>query len=326
MIKRKRICKHCGSQETKKYGHARGVQRYRCNDCGCQFNDGRRRKKVFVRQLWKDYVFHKQTIRELSETYKKDKRNIRALLRDYEPPQKVHNPRRVNIVVDATYFGERKEDTSWCVVVARDHEQGEDLVWKFSNTESTSVYVSIREELEHIGYIIKSVTGDGFIGIRSAFSGIPFQMCHVHMERIVTKGTTKNPQTQAGQVLLALIRTLHTTTKKTFLKRLNKYIEKYRDFLNEKTINPLTNEQYWTHKELRKAVVSLMMHMPFLFTYSSNTHIAKTTNSLEGRFSHINEVTAIHRGLSKNQKKKLIHSILLASTIAPNKKILLQIL
>lgn len=146
------------------------------------------------------------------------------------------------------------------------------------------------------------------------------------MERIVTKGTTKNPQTEAGQVLLALIRTLHNTTKKTFTKRLSKYILLYQDFLNERTTNPLTGETYWTHKELRKAALSLINHKPYLFSYAANTHIAKTTNSLEGRFSHINEVTAVHRGLSQQQKKKVIHSLLLASTVAPNKKILDEIL
>ena len=152
------------------------------------------------------------------------------------------------------------------------------------------------------------------------------QMCHVHMERLVVRGTTKNPQTEAGQVLLALVRTLHKTTKKTFSKRLNKYIQLYQYFLNEKTMHPQTNRKYWTHKELRKAYFSLLRHKEFLFTYSSNTHIAKTTNSIEGRFSHINEVLAIHRGISNQHKQRLISSILLASSIAPTKKKLKEIL
>jgi hypothetical protein len=316
----------CGSHQTTKRGKARGVQTYLCLDCGRRFSDKRRKKNVLIKHLWQDYVFHKQTVRELSETYGKDKRTIRKLLCSYEPPLKEHRPRPVHIVVDATYYGERTEATSWCVVVARDHELGEDLVWRFANTESTSVYASLRTELEDLGYTIQSVTGDGFSGIRSAFHGIPYQMCHVHMERIVTRGTTKNPQTEAGQVLLALTRTLHNTTKKIFTKRQSKYILFYQDFLNERTANPVTKETYWTHKELRKAVLSLIHHTPYLFTYSANTHIAKTTNSLEGRFSHINEVLAIHRGLSKQQKKKVIHSLFLASTVAPTKEILDEIL
>lgn len=279
-----------------------------------------------MKHFWADYVFHKQTIRELSETYGKDRRTIRKLLCSYVPPHKVHIPRTVYIVVDATYFGERTEDTSWCVVVVRDHETGEDLVWRFAKTESTSVYVSVREELERLGYTIASVTGDGFSGIRSAFAGIPYQMCHVHMERIVTRGTTKNPQTEAGEVLLALSKILHNTTKKTFTRRLQKYFAMYGTLLDEMTTHPLTGERYRTHKRLRSAAMSLLHFTPLLFTYCANTHIAKTTNSLEGRFSHINEVLAIHRGLSKKQKKKVIHSLLLASTIAPSEDTLAEIL
>ena len=95
---------------------------------------------------------------------------------------------------------------------------------------------------------------------------------------------------------------------------------------NKKTINPITKEKYWTHKELRKASLSLIHHKPYLFIFSANTHIAKTTNSLEGRFSHLNEILAIHRGISKQHKQRLISSILLASSIAPTKTKLKEIL
>jgi hypothetical protein len=75
----------------------------------------------------------------------------------------------VHLIVDATYFGERKEETCWCVVVARDMYKKEDLWWSFTKTETASVYRQMREELEALGYIIISVTGDGFGGIRTAF-------------------------------------------------------------------------------------------------------------------------------------------------------------
>jgi hypothetical protein len=93
----------------------------------------------------------------------------------------------------------------------------------------------MRRELELLGYEILSVTGDGFSGIKQAFLGIPYQMCHIHMERIVILGTTRNPQTEAGMVLLALVKTLKSTDKITFQKRLDKYFKKYNSFLNERT-------------------------------------------------------------------------------------------
>ena len=255
-----------------------------------------------------------------------DKRTVRKLFNEYQSPTKLHRPRPIHLTVDATYFGERTEKTSWCVALARDPRLKEDLVWQFAQTESTSLYVGLKDQLNTLGYNILSVTADGLSCIQSAFSGIPFQMCHVHMERLVTRGTTKNPQTEAGVVLLALVRTLHTADSQTFNRRLNCYVEKYRNFLNEKTTNPLTSEKYWTHKELRSAVMSLLHYRKYLFTFEQNKKIPKTTNSLEGHFSHINEIMAIHRGLARPQKQKVLNTIFLASTIAPTKGKLKHIL
>ena len=145
-------------------------------------------------------------------------------------------------------------------------------------------------------------------------------MCHVHMERLVIKGTTRNPQTEAGVVLLALVRTLHETTAKVFHTRLLQYIQKYHSFLNEKTIHPLSGETSFTHENLRAALHSLIRFQQYLFTYEKYASIPHTTNSLEGHFSHIKDIVRIHRGISKPLLEKVLYSILLASSIAPTKK------
>jgi hypothetical protein len=250
----------------------RGIQRYLCKDCGKKFSDSRRAKNKTIKQLWDDYVFGKQVFRELDC----DKRTTRKLFDKYKSPEKIHHPRPVNIVTDATYFGERKEETSWCLAVVRDHVKKENLIWEFAKTESTSLYRRLRDQLEEKGYIILSVTADGFGGIRSAFYGIPFQMCLVHMERLVIRGTTRNPQLEAGQVLLALVRTIFKTNQNQWNKRFRWYLKKYQSFLNEKTTNPFTGEQYWTHKELRKAVNSLIRFRKYLFTFKQNKKIPPT--------------------------------------------------
>lgn len=182
------------------------------------------------------------------------------------------------------------------------------------------MYREGRECLEQLGYTILSVTGDGFSGIKSAFSDIPYQMCHVHMERLVIKGTTRNPQTEAGIVLLALVRTLKKTNYYTLKKRLKYFLEKYRNFLNEKTIHPLSGESSYTHEGVRFAFNSLLRFVNDLFVFKRNKKISRTTNSIEGHFSHIKRVTSIHRGLSKQQKQRVLHSILLASSVAPSEK------
>ena len=60
------------------------------------------------------------------------------------------------------------------MAVARDPLQKENLVWQFADTESTSVYASLKEQLIDLGYTVKAVTADGFSAIQSAFSGIPY--------------------------------------------------------------------------------------------------------------------------------------------------------
>ncbi len=241
------------------------------------------------------------------------------MLNEYQPPAKIHQPRPVHLLVDGTYFGERTELTSWCAVVFKDEDLKEDLWWNFPQTETTSIYAQGRQKLEALGYTIQSVTGDGFSGIRAAFAGIPFQMCHVHMERIVIRGTTLKPKTEAGQVLLALVRTLFDdrTTKEVFVRRLQGYWQKYQNFLNERTTAPISGETFWTHEELRKSALTLQRLTPYLFTFEKDRSIPKTTNALEGQFSHLKEIVAVHRGLPRIHKEKMIHTILLKSTIAP---------
>lgn len=206
------------------------------------------------------------------------------------------------------------------MVVFKDAATSEDLWWSFAPTETTSVYHDGRVALEQLGYHILSVTADGFGGIRSAFSGIPFQMCHVHMERLVITGTTRKPKLEAGTVLLALIRTIHVSDRRTFMRRLNWYIQKYREFLNHRSTVEHSGEMFWTHENLRRACLSLQRLAGYLFTFETDQQIPKTTNALEGHFGHIKDVVGIHRGLSRKQKEKMIGAILLNSSITLEEK------
>jgi hypothetical protein len=258
--------------------------------------------------------------------YEKDIRTIQTHLNNYTPPQKEHHPRIINLVVDATYFGMRKEHASWCVVVFRDPWSKENLWWGFGTYETTSIYRQGRKVLEARGYSIRSVTGDGFSGIRQAFSGIPFQMCHVHMERLVIKGTTRKPKTEAGRVLLALVKTLKISSPQQFHMRLLQYVQKYESFLSERTVHSISGNSSWTHEGVRHAQESLLRLQKYLFTYHKYSNIPRTTNSIEGHFSHIKDIVRVHRGISKYRLQKVLNSILLASSIAPNSKTLDDIL
>ena len=297
-----------------------GVQVYKCKNCGVRFRNKRREHTQTEKEIWFDFVFKKQVNRELQETYHLNKRSIHAFLEKYVLPIKAHIPRALFVVVDATYFRKVKNTEPWCAVVFRDPIKGENLWYGFGDVETHNLYLQGRIYLESLGYIILGVTGDGKSCIRKVFDDIPFQMCLVHMERIVIRKITRNPKLEAGIVLLALIKTLGRCPSNVWKERFKKYIEKYRDFLNEKSINLETGISFWTHQELRSAVLSVQMFLPCLFSYEKTKELSQTTNSLEGHFSHIKDIVRIHRGISTSLLRKVLSSIFLVSTIAPKNR------
>ena len=132
---------------------------------------------------------------------------------------------------------------------------------------------------------------------------------------------TKNPRLIAGIDLKEVVEMLGEVPSHEFKQYLQAYINHYRDFLDEKTIDPITKKKSFTHKKLKSAVNSLITNFDNLFTYEKhpNLNIPTTTNSLESHFSHIKDVVRIHRGLKRKMKEKLIETILLNSSIVKQK-------
>jgi hypothetical protein len=243
---------------------------------------------------------------------------LRRIFHEIKTEEKIHNPRKVNLVVDATFFG-KKETRQWGVIVFRDFHSKENLWWKFVDDETVSSYMQGRVFLEEKGYEIISVTCDGLPGLVNVFKDeIPVQFCHFHEAQIVRRYVTENPKLIQGHELLDLVQCLTITNESIFKHRLNLYIDRHREFLNEKTKDFATDKSFFTHQRLRAAIHSLIRNLPLLFTYQKfpELKIPNTTNALESHFSHIKDVVRIHRGLSISLKQKMIHTILLNSSIA----------
>lgn len=315
-----KYCPKCGSSETIKKGFKDRIQIYKCKNCNHKFHNHKRKSNIDTDAIWNEYVFHKQTIRELVELFDLDKKTVKTYLESYTVAEKDdHNPRDIYLVVDATYFGKRKEGTSWGVILFRDSKEKENLWWKFVDHESFDHYLEGRLFLERKGYIIKSVTMDGFKGNLNVFKGISIQLCLYHLKQMVIRNISLKPQTEAGQVLLALIKELPFMREDVFTNRVKQFHSKYADFLLERTIHP-SGEWSYTHEGVLMAYRSVTYWFNYLFTYRSNKHIPSTSNTCEGHFSHIKDVLRIHRGLSKDMKEKIIKAIFLESTISPKNK------
>jgi len=209
-------------------------------------------------------------------------------------------------VADATWIG-----GSWMLVV-RDPHAGENVYFKEVSSEATSDYQTARITLEAQGFSFKALVGDGRMALPWAFAGIPFQMCHFHMEQIVIRYVTLNPNLPAGVELLELAKTLSKTDGASFTDAFKLWCRTWHTFLQEKTVNPETGRSAYTHRRLRSARDSVARHLPFLFTFETypDLNIPNTTNSLDGFFKKVKMAVGIHSGLTHARKLKLITTLL----------------
>ena len=199
----------------------------------------------------------------------------------------------------------------------RDALQKENLWWEFVAEEKVETYIKGRDILLSLGYTFNCVTCDGLPGLVNVFKGIPVQFCHFHQTQIIRRYVTENPKLIQGHELLELMKSLTFTNETIFKHRLSIYIDKHRDFLNEKSMDLKSGIPGYTHRRLRSALRSLEHNIPYLFTYQKypQLNIPNTTNTLESHFSHIKDIVRIHRGMRKQFKQKMIHAILLNSSI-----------
>ncbi len=129
----------------------------------------------------------------------------------------------------------------------------------------------------------------------------------------MTKYLTRHPQTDAGRELRTLALTLAKATEANFTRNLHNWHERWKDFLDETSPAPQTKRGWvYTHRRIRAAYRSLRMNLPRLFTYQRrpDLNIPNTTNTLDGMFSQIKNRLAVHRGLRRDRRFKLISHIL----------------
>ena len=237
---------------------------------------------------------------------------IRKQIFKYEPDEKKHNPREVVIVCDATFYGKRRDKLG--TLVFKDILENEVLIWKHIENELVKDYSQLLQELLDLGYIIKAIIIDGKRGLFKAFHEYPIQMCHFHQKKTIQRYLTQNPRLEAGKDLKKIMKILTKTTESKFIQKLDKWYDKYQDFLAEKTINSETLKESYKHKRLRSAYRSLITNIPYLFTYQKHTDftINNTTNAIDGGvFSPMKKLLKIHNGFTKSLKLKMVDDYLL---------------
>lgn len=282
------------------------MQRYKCLICLRLFQSSRRKNNQ-LKDLWKDYIWKKQSLADLAEKTKHSHIWVRKQLDAVSAPVVDLKPHPVIIATDTTFWGRH-----YGVCVFRIPDEKENIWWNEVPSEKMAHYQYGRKILEESGWTFLGAVVDGRRGLTTVFKDIPVQICQFHQMKQVTKYLTRRPENLAGQELRLISLSLSKVTECSFTKNLKEWFKKWEEFINEKTYITGTKHWYHTHKNVRSAYKSLEKNLPFLFTYLKypELHLPNTTNCLDGSFSHLKAKLEVHRGLRKDRRYKIISEIL----------------
>ena len=259
------------------------------------------------RILWYKYVWQRQTLAQLSETYRKGKRWVQKQIDAASLSDHALVPQPVIAVSDVTFFRR-----GYGVLVIRCPKLKRNIYWKEVTMETPEEYLQARRNAEQQGFIIQGAVVDGKRGIPRVFSDIPVQMCQFHQIAIIRRYLTSRPKLEAGKELRVIALALTTFTEKSCTALLDEWYKKWELFLKERTYILGTKHWSYTHRRIRSAYRSIRTNLPYLFTYQKYPQLKmpNTTNSLDGYFGRIKGLLNVHRGLTTARRYKIIQEIL----------------
>jgi transposase-like protein len=211
--------------------------------------------------------------------------------------------------MDTTYWGR-----NFGVMLFKDAITKENLLKYYVRHETNAQYIRGIQELQQRGFSILAIVCDGRKGLIQSFSGLPVQMCQFHQAAIIRRYLTRRPKLKAAQELMDVVDLMKQTDKESFVGALGLWFDKWQDFLNERSVNPLTKKSFYTHKRLRSAYRSLKHNLPWLFTWYDcyEMNIPNTTNAIDGHFADLKNKLRNHNGLTRARKMKFIDEFLKA--------------
>ena len=282
------------------------MQRYYCVKCSKTFSSNRRPNRL-EESIFKDYLYHRFTLEELSQKYHHSRVWIQSKIHNFSLNIKNREGREVTVTIDATYFGKRRD--KFGLIVAKDITRKEPIAYNFIETETKEVYQNLIDQIEGKGFTIKAVVLDGKPGIIGMFGDLPVQMCHYHMKSIITRKLTRKPKLQASIDLKRIVSYLGNISSFRFECMLSAWSKRHQLFINERVDDDSKRGWHYKHRNIRSAYRSLKKFLPYLFTYKKypKFNIPTTTNHLDGGcFSPLKDLLRVHRGISIKMKRKLI--------------------
>ena len=280
---------------------------YKCKDCGKQFIGGKRRNKS---QVITDYIEGKQTLRQLALRYDVSERTIRRDLTGMRFVHSISKYKEVTVQLDTTYWGRH-----FGLMIIKDALRNKILWHKYVRNETIAQYIEGISWLKSQGFKIYGAVIDGMRGLAQALYPIPVQMCQFHQILIIRRYLTQEPDLEASVQLLDLVKSITRMDKESFIGAFNEWYEKYKDVLNERVHDKRIkrNMPPYMRPRLRSAYLSLRRNMPLLWTFYDHpeTGLPNTNNGIEGLFSDLKGKLRVHRGISKDNRKKLLDEYIL---------------
>jgi len=261
--------------------------------------------------LYNDYVFGKQTLKQLSQKYKISVSTVQRNLSLVRSTRMISSSKRVIILMDTTCWGRK-----FGVVVMKDSRTGKILWRKFIfRKETLSDYCEGVDWLLANNFKIEGIVCDGLRGMFQMFSCYRLQMCQFHQVSIVKRYLTQSPELEASVELLNIVKQLCRTDKESFVGIFEQWLNKWSAFLKERRVDPKTGKTRYVHSQLRSAYLSIKRNMPYLWTWYDNIEIGipNTNNGLEGKFSDLKSKLRNHNGLSKAHRMVFIDEYFKAS-------------
>lgn len=280
---------------------------YKCKDCGKQFIGGKRRNKS---QVITDYIEGKQTLRQLALRYDVSERTIRRDLTGMRFVHSISKYKDVTVQLDTTYWGRH-----FGLMVIKDALRNKILWHKYVRNETIAQYIEGISWLKSQGFKIYGAVIDGMRGLAQALYPTPVQMCQFHQILIIRRYLTQEPDLEASVQLLDLVKSITRMDKESFIGAFNEWYEKYKGVLNERVHDKRIkrNMPPYMRPRLRSAYLSLRRNMPLLWTFYDHpeTGLPNTNNGIEGLFSDLKGKLRVHRGISKDNRKKLLDEYIL---------------
>ena len=129
-------------------------------------------------------------------------------------------------------------------------------------------------------------------------------MCQFHQLKIVQRHLALRPELPVSQELILITRFMFKTDRECFEGSFNEWVDKWSDFLKERTVDNMTGKSYYKHKHLQSAYLSIKRNIVLLWTWYDyiELKIPNTNNGIEGQFSDLKTKLRNHNGLKHSRK------------------------